>query len=105
MDKPAVSGNSCPAMTIGRWIRDQRKKNDWSQDELAFRAHVSPRLIGRYERGEGEPNIANLVKIADALGAKLPWEDAVASSDPTTGRYPSRPGQPMLDETRDVAFA
>lgn len=100
VDKPALSGHICQAMTIGEWIRDRRKENDWSQDELAFRSHVSPRLIGRYERGEGEPNLANLVKIAGALGVPLPW-----SSDSATGSIPGHPDWSMVEETLDVAHA
>jgi len=29
--------------------------------------------VGRYERGEGEPSVETLTKIADAFGIKLPW--------------------------------
>jgi transcriptional regulator with XRE-family HTH domain len=87
-------------MTIGQWIRAERESRKWSQDKLAFRAHVSSRLIGRYERGEGEPNIANLVKIADAFGEPLPW-----SNDSATGSITGPPDCPMLEETFDVAHA
>jgi transcriptional regulator with XRE-family HTH domain len=100
-----VSGHTCPAMTVGRWIREQREALGWSQDDLAFRSHVSPRLIGRYERGEGEPNQTNLDKITDALGKPLPWAEDTNSNDRSTGRNLRHAIRGMSEETSDVALA
>lgn len=83
---------------VGRWIRDQRTKNGWSQDDLAFRAHVAVRLIGRYERGEGEPNNKNLGKIMRALGYEPPWH---SSELPTPDKL-ARAIRGMADETFDL---
>jgi transcriptional regulator with XRE-family HTH domain len=60
-------------MDVGDFIRRKRLEKGWSQDELAFRAHISPRLIGRYERKEGLPDHERLNRICRALGVPLPW--------------------------------
>lgn len=65
---------SLTAVEVGEWIKAERTKRGWSQDELAHRAHIGARLVGRYERGEGEPSIETLTKIADAFAIKLPWK-------------------------------
>jgi transcriptional regulator with XRE-family HTH domain len=97
-----VSGHSCRDMTIAAWLRAKREALGWSQDELAFRSHVSPRLIGRYERGEGEPSLANLLKLTDALGEPLPFGEA-ASGDQPTGRYRGQPRWPIREQPYDLA--
>lgn len=71
-------------MNAGKWIRREREERGWSRDELGFRSHVSPRLIWRYEHGEGQPSITNLQRIAEAFGIALPWGDE--SGDSSTAR-------------------
>jgi transcriptional regulator with XRE-family HTH domain len=58
---------------IGDWIKAERLKRGWSQDELAFRAHVPARNIGGYERDEYEPSIETAGRIIMAFELELPW--------------------------------
>ena len=57
--------------SIGAKIREERKKSNFSLDELAERAQLHPTYIGGIERGERNPTITNLDKIADALNLSL----------------------------------
>lgn len=64
-----------------------RKARGWSIDELAFRSHISPRLIGGYERGEGTPRVVHIERLCAALEVPLPWFDL---PDEGTARYLGR---------------
>jgi transcriptional regulator with XRE-family HTH domain len=97
----------CPVknvpMTVGEWLRRTREEHGWSQDELGFRSHVSPRLIGRYERGEGEPSHQNLEKITAALEVPLPWVTASKDSHSARERSSDVGGIVVLPD--DLALA
>ena len=55
----------------GQKIRQTREKQDLLQRELADRAGVPVRTIGRIERGEVDVRLGTLKKIADALGLSI----------------------------------
>jgi transcriptional regulator with XRE-family HTH domain len=55
----------------GEKIRQAREKQDLLQRELAVRAGLPTRTIGRIERGEVDVRLGTLQKIADALGLKI----------------------------------
>lgn len=52
---------------IGRNIRHLRKERRMSQEELASEAGLAMRHLGRIERGEGNPTVAMLGKLAEVL--------------------------------------
>ena len=56
---------------MGRTIRDLRKKRKLNQGELAEEAGVSLMTISRIERGEQNPHIKTLARIAGALGVSI----------------------------------
>jgi len=60
-------------MTFGQRILNIRKKNKWSQDELAKKVGTSAPIIGRYERNEIKPSIETAKNIADALGVTIDY--------------------------------
>ncbi|OLD63421.1 MAG: hypothetical protein AUF65_02310 [Chloroflexi bacterium 13_1_20CM_50_12] len=41
--------------SVGHWIKLARERRGWTQEELAEEIGVSPKSIGRWERGETEP--------------------------------------------------
>src|SRR3954452_12710054 len=57
---------------IGRRVREHRTARGWTLDELADRSGVSRRMVINIEHGEGNPSIATLLRISDALGVGLP---------------------------------
>ena len=57
---------------IGERVRQQRTTRGWTLDELAERSGVSRRMVITIEHGEGNPSIATLLRIGDALGVGLP---------------------------------
>lgn len=58
-------------MIFGEKILALRKKNKWSQDDLAKKVGTSAPIIGRYERNEIKPSIETAKNIADALGVTI----------------------------------
>jgi transcriptional regulator with XRE-family HTH domain len=57
------------AWRFGCWLAEERRAKGWSQADLAEYAHITTReTIARYERGEREPRLGNLVAILNALG-------------------------------------
>lgn len=57
---------------IGGRVRQHRTLRGWTLDELADRSGVSRRMVIGIEHGEGNPSIATLLRISDALGVGLP---------------------------------
>jgi transcriptional regulator with XRE-family HTH domain len=53
---------------LGRRIRDWRIGQGLTQEELAGGSGVDATTIGKIERGERNPNVHNLIRIAVALG-------------------------------------
>jgi transcriptional regulator with XRE-family HTH domain len=53
---------------LGQKIREIRKKRKLSQTELAEKADVSFITISRIERGERDPHVRTLARIAKGLG-------------------------------------
>lgn len=57
--------------SIGNTIRETRRKQDISQEDLANICEIERGYMGRVERGEVNVSILKLNKIADALKIKL----------------------------------
>src|SRR5215218_3844983 len=57
---------------IGARVRQHRTAHGWTLDDLADRSGVSRRMLITIEHGEGNPSIATLLRISDALGVGLP---------------------------------
>lgn len=71
-------------MNIGSKITELRKKNNWSQEELAKQIDSSRVMIGKYERGDNSPSVEVLVRLAKAFNVSVDFllgEGANASYD------------------------
>lgn len=53
---------------FGQRVREIRKARGWSQEELAHRAGLHYTYVGGIERGERNPALVNIGRIARALG-------------------------------------
>lgn len=56
---------------VGANIRDARKKKGLTQEELAEKADINPKFLGKVERAETNVSVVTLSKICDALGISL----------------------------------
>ena len=53
---------------FGQRLRLLRKERGLSQEELGFRADLDRTYVGGIERGERNPSLVNICRIAGALG-------------------------------------
>jgi transcriptional regulator with XRE-family HTH domain len=60
-------------LDIGSRITLLRKKNNWSQDDLAKEISASRAIIGKYERNENTPSIEMAVKLANIFGVSIDY--------------------------------
>lgn len=58
------------AVIVGANIRRLRKAKGLTQEQLAHESGVAMRYVAGVERGEENPSLKFLVKIAEALGAE-----------------------------------
>lgn len=56
---------------IGARVRQHRTGRGWTLDDLAGHSGVSRRQLINIEHGEGNPSIATLLRLSDALGIGL----------------------------------
>lgn len=69
------------AKQLGQRIRELRNERHMSQEELSFKAGISPAHLGQIERALKNPTIDTVSKIAAALGvpvSTLFTEDSVS---------------------------
>lgn len=55
---------------FGERLRKHREELGWSQEALASRAGVDRTHIGKLERGQSEPGLLAIIRIAAALGIR-----------------------------------
>lgn len=83
-------------MAIGDKIQGLRKKQGWSQTQLAKKIGTSGPIIGRYERGEMTPSVEVAKKLADTFGVTL---DYLVDD---TGRAAEIKDKAMLQRIMDI---
>src|SRR4051812_34140878 len=57
---------------LGRNVRRLRKQRGLTQEELAFEAEIDLTYVGGIERGQRNPSLMVMVRIAGALSVSLP---------------------------------
>lgn len=76
----------------GRRLCEYRKKNKYSQEELAEKIGVSRQAVSKWERAEASPDTDNLIMLAKIYGVTL---DELINSDPFDSDEGS--GEPLND--------
>ena len=56
---------------LGDQIRILRRKSGWSQEAVAYRAGLDRTYFAGVERGERNPGVLNVVRIAEALSVEV----------------------------------
>ncbi len=58
-------------LRLGNRVRELRQRKDWTQERLAAEAGLHRNYLGGIERGERNPTVTNVAKIAQALGMPI----------------------------------
>ena len=66
--KGAPSFHAPSAVAFGAVVREARLKAGIAQEALAYMADVERSYLGRLERGQSQPTLYVIFKVADALG-------------------------------------
>ena len=70
---------------LSKQIESLRRRNGWSQTELARRLNISASAVGMYEQGRREPSVDTLVALAKEFGVTVDYlitGNLCAISDP-----------------------
>ncbi|MBS0218782.1 MAG: helix-turn-helix transcriptional regulator [Proteobacteria bacterium] len=75
------------AITFGRVLRDLRKQAGLTQEQLGFEAELERNYISMLERGERQPTLTTLIKLARPLRRKASYLVALVetATDQTDG--------------------
>ena len=68
---------------ISRNLKSLRKKNQYTQEEIAEKINVSRQSVAKWENGESNPDIESCIKLANLYNVKL--DDLVNHSEEQTG--------------------
>ncbi len=67
----SAENDTTPSRWIGQRIREERRQQGLTQEQLALAADVATRSLHRIERGERRVHFDVLVRILDALGLEI----------------------------------
>lgn len=56
---------------VGARLKELRKARGFTQDEVARRTGIDQRHISKLESGTYDPRLSTIVRIAEALGARI----------------------------------
>lgn len=92
-------------MVFGEKLKAERKKMDWSQEELAEKLFVSRQSVSKWENGQNYPSIEIIIKISDLLGLTI--DELLRSDEELTKKVIKDSKQlayPRLKSIFDVLF-
>ena len=75
-------------MTLGETIRDLRKQNNMSQEQLAEKLDVSRQSISLWEKDSTQPTIDNIITLSDIFGVTV--DELLKSNEPLEKEEPSK---------------
>lgn len=60
-------------MTLSDKIIEERKKNGWSQEELAYKLEVSRQAVSKWESAGSVPDLQRIIQLADLFGVSTDY--------------------------------
>ncbi|MCD9022617.1 helix-turn-helix domain-containing protein [Cohnella silvisoli] len=92
-------------MIFGEKLKTERKKKEWSQEELAAKLFVSRQSVSKWENGQNYPSIEVIINVSDLFGVTI---DELLRSDEELTKKVIRDGKklayPGLKLIFDVLF-
>jgi transcriptional regulator with XRE-family HTH domain len=79
-----MAERSAAHSAFGRAMREFRVARGLSQEELGYDSGLHRTYIGGIERGERNPSLTNILRIAEALG--VPPSELLAATEQKWGR-------------------
>lgn len=67
------------AIRFGKIVRELRRQHNWTQDDLAAELGVDAAYISRIERGQKNPSLETLVRLATAFSVKISFGNKTLS--------------------------
>lgn len=89
------------AKATGGLIARRRKKQNWSQGDLAERLHVTDKAVSRWETGRGLPSVDLLEPLAEALG--LTVSELLSGRELTAEELPKAAGEQIMETMQEKA--
>jgi transcriptional regulator with XRE-family HTH domain len=90
---------------FGPWLKEERTKRGWSQDQLGLRADLTKATISRFETGLRDPQRESVKRIGAALApdgaSEEEVERIVADGLLAAGFLPSPGGLPEIERIPD----
>lgn len=80
----AVAERSADHAAFGRAIRTFREQRSMSQEQLGYECGLHRTYVGGIERGERNPSLTNILRIADAL--EVPPSRLLSESERLSGK-------------------
>ena len=79
-------------MILADKIIEQRKKNGWSQEELAEKMDVSRQSISKWESAQAVPDMGRVVRLSQLFGVSTDYllKDELEQADPALSEEPDR---------------
>ena len=65
-------------MILADKIMEERKKNGWSQEELANKLGVSRQAVSKWESAGTVPDLQRILQMADLFGVRIPSDQQFA---------------------------
>ena len=76
---------------VAKKLADLRKRNGFSQEDLADKLNISRQAVGKWERGETLPDTENLLMLSNLYGVSVDYilqpEDEGAPVNPARGQF------------------
>lgn len=86
------------AKQLGQRIRELRNGQHMSQEELSFKAGISPAHLGQIERALKKPTVETVAKIASALDVPI----ATPAQNATVGKIQAQLSAMSEEEQKDI---